>query len=102
MSEAVVVAIVTAGLSLIGTVVTVLAANRQTLATLDKKSELSDQKIQGEIDVIKSEIRTLSGRVEAHNRLIERTYALEKQAGVLEEKVKVANNRISDLEKKGA
>ena len=48
MSEAVVVAIVTAGLSLIGTVVTVLAANRQTLAAMDKKSELSDQKIQGE------------------------------------------------------
>lgn len=77
MSDAVLVGLITGGLSLIGTIVTVLSANKQTLATLDKKSELSDEKIQGEIRVIKTEIKALSNRVEAHNNVVERTYKLE-------------------------
>ena len=79
MSDAILVACITAGLSLIGTIITVLVANKQTIAALDKKSELSDEKIQGEINVIKTEIKTLSNRVEAHNNVIERTYRLEGQ-----------------------
>ena len=71
------VAVITAACSLAGTIITVLVANRQTLAALDKKSELSDEKIQGEIKVIKTEIKTLSDRVEQHNNLIDRTYKLE-------------------------
>ena len=38
-------------------------------------------------------IKKLEEKVDKHNMIIERTY-------VLEEKVKVANHRISDLEKK--
>lgn len=87
MSDAVLVAIVTAGLSLIGTVITVLTANRATLAALDKKSELSDEKIQGEIAVIKTEIQNLSNRVEAHNQIVERTYKLEGRVTELEHNV---------------
>lgn len=34
-----------------------------------------------------------------HNNLIERTYALEKEQGIQKEKIKVANNRIDDLER---
>ena len=34
-----------------------------------------------------------------HNNLIERTYALEKEQGIQKEKIKVANNRIEDLER---
>ena len=97
MSDAVIVAIVT----LVGTIITVLAANKHTLAELDKKSELSDSKIQGEIDVIKADIRTLSNRVEAHNKLVERTYALESHVNVLDEQVKGASQRIEEL-KRGA
>lgn len=99
MSDAVIVAMVTAGLSLLGTVVTVLAANRSTLAALDKKSETSDIEIQGKIDVIRTEIRTLSDRVEKHNGMIERTAALERRMAVAEERVKVANHRLEDLER---
>lgn len=87
MSEAVIVAVVTAGLSLIGTIITVLTANRMTLAALDKKSELSDEKIHGEINVIKTEIKTLSDRVEKHNNLIDRTYRLEERMGIVEAKM---------------
>lgn len=48
--------------------------------------------------VIEEKIIELSRRVELHNQVVERTYALESKSDVLEEKVKVANNRIADLE----
>lgn len=34
-----------------------------------------------------------------YNNVIERTFNLEKNQGVMQEQIKVANNRISDLEK---
>lgn len=81
MSEAIIVAVVTAGLSLIGTIITVLMTNRQTLAALDKKSELSDAKLEAELKkhqaVTDTKIDELTRKVEKHNNLIERTYKLE-------------------------
>lgn len=48
-------------------------------------------------------IEQLERKVDAHNRVIERTYKLEEEYSVLDEKIKVANNRIKNLEeKKGA
>lgn len=43
-------------------------------------------------------IEQLEKKVDKHNSMIERTYKLEEQQAVLEEKIKVANNRILDLE----
>jgi len=43
-------------------------------------------------------IEQLEKRVQAHNNLIERTYKLEEGAKLQEEKMKVANHRIEDLE----
>ncbi len=43
-------------------------------------------------------IEQLEKRVEKHNSLIERTYALEKKNEVYDEKIKVINHRIDDLE----
>lgn len=43
----------------------------------------------------------LTKRVDKHNNIIERTYKLEKKTEIQEEQIKVANHRISDLEKKG-
>ena len=93
MSEAIIVALITGGVGLIGTIITVLTSNRKTLTTLDKQSELSDQKIHGEIDVIKTEIKTLSDRVDRHNQMIDRVYSLEQKTAVQEQ-------QISDLEKR--
>ena len=44
-------------------------------------------------------IEQLEKKVEKHNQVIERTYALEKRADLIDEKIKVANHRIDDLEK---
>ena len=40
----------------------------------------------------------LEKKVDKHNNLIERTYQLEERSALLEEKIKVANHRIDDLE----
>lgn len=45
-------------------------------------------------------LEELEKKVDKHNNLVERTYRLEEQHAVLEEKVKVANHRIDDLEAK--
>ena len=42
----------------------------------------------------------LTKRVDKHNNTIERTYHLEEQMALHEEKIKVANHRIDDLERK--
>ena len=43
-------------------------------------------------------IEQLEKKVEKHNNIIERVYKLEKDETVIEEKIRVANNRINDLE----
>lgn len=50
--------------------------------------------------IIELKIDQLSDRVDKHNNLIERTFKLEQQTAVQEEKLKVANHRIDDLEKR--
>lgn len=42
----------------------------------------------------------LSKRVDKHNNLIERTYKVEEAIHLHDEKIKVANHRIDDLEQR--
>jgi hypothetical protein len=44
-------------------------------------------------------IEQLEKKVDKHNSLIERTYAIEQHNAVVDEEIKVANHRIEDLEK---
>lgn len=46
-------------------------------------------------------IEQLEKKVDKHNSVIERMYDLESREEILEEKIKVANHRIDDLESKG-
>lgn len=69
-------------LSLLGTVIGtyggIRASNKLTLYRIDQ----------------------LEKKVDKHNNLIERTYKLEENQSVMEEQIKVANHRITDLESK--
>lgn len=47
-------------------------------------------------------LEQLEKKVQAHNNLIERTYKLEERADVTDERIRVANHRIGDLEHHGA
>jgi hypothetical protein len=80
------VAIITGLISLIGTIITVTMANKQTLNTLSEQSKLADEKINGKIGVLEEKIDTLSKRVEKHNSMVERTYQLETRVAVLEDR----------------
>lgn len=71
---------ITAALSLVGTLV-------GTLGGIALSSNLTNYRIE-----------QLEKKVEKHNNLITRTYKLEQEFAVMDEKVKVANHRIDDLE----
>lgn len=43
-------------------------------------------------------IEQLEKKVDKHNQVIDRVYKLEQRDAVVEEEIKVANHRISDLE----
>jgi hypothetical protein len=77
MSETIIVAVI----SLVGTLCGSYFAQRRSTALIAYRLE------QLEIKVAK------------HNNLIERTYQVEKRCDLYEEKIKVANHRIDDLEK---
>ena len=49
--------------------------------------------------LMEMKIDNLQKAVEKHNHVIERVYELEKQTEVQEEKLRVANHRIDDLER---
>lgn len=72
--------IVVAVISLIGTLGGSFLAQRKSTALIAYRLEQLEQK------------------VNKHNNLIERTYKLEERCEVIDEKIKVANNRIKDLE----
>ena len=91
MSEAIIVALITGGLSLAGVILTSWRSNNAMFAKLDKQSELSDAKLDKEISVIKQEILNLSAEVKKHNGFADRIPALE-------EKAKAADRRLTDLE----
>lgn len=85
MSEAIIVAIITGGLSLIG----VIVSNNRTAQSMDVKLDKQQA-------VTETKLEELTREVRAHNNFAQRV-------PVLEEQMKVANHRIADLEKeKGA
>lgn len=73
--------VITAALSLVGTLV-------GTLGGIALSSNLTNYRIE-----------QLEKKVEKHNNLITRTYKLEPEFAVMDERVRVANHRIEDLEK---
>ena len=52
----------------------------------------------GGLRLMSYRIEQLEKRVDKHNNVIERVYKLEQDEAVFEEQLKVANNRIKDLE----
>ena len=52
--------------------------------------------------LIEYRLRALESKMDKHNQVVERVYKLEERAEVVDERIRVANHRIDDLEKKGA
>ena len=77
MNETVAVAL----LSLAGTLIGAYLANRKSAALVAYRLE------------------QLESKVGKHTQVIERTYVLEESVSLLDERIKVANHRIADLER---
>ena len=80
VSDAVLSALITGAVTLAGTVITVLAANRKTSTDIRVNQAVTDTKIE-----------QLTREVRMHNDFARRI-------PVLQEQIKVANHRIDDLE----
>lgn len=80
--DTIISSIITGAVAITTCLITQGMANRKTVALIEFKLE------------------ELSKQVEKHNSVIDRTFKLEEQTAVQEEKIKVANNRIADLERK--
>lgn len=78
----IIVAIITAGLALVGTIITVRSSSERTQA-----------EVRTEIAIVKTEIKELTRETREHNNFA-------KRMPVVEEQIKVINHRIEDLEKR--
>lgn len=61
--------------------------------------KVSDRQHSTTIALIEYKLDQLTKKVELHNNAVERLYKVEKRVDVYDEKIKVANHRIDDLEK---
>ena len=77
MTDAIIVAIITGAFSFLG----VYFSNRKSAALVEYR------------------LQQLEEKVAAHNNLVERMYAVEEKQALTDEKLKVANHRIDDLER---
>ena len=92
MSDAIIVAIITVSANVIIQIWSAAAQSKDLLAKLQAESELADERIKAEIKannaLIYEKIDELSRRVEQHNKVVERTYALEETVARHDEKIK--------------
>ena len=76
LSDTIIVALLSLGGTLVGSLGGVLVSNRLTNYRIEQ----------------------LEKKVDKHNSVVERTYKLEEKDALREEQMKVANHRIADLE----
>ena len=79
--------LITGGLALVG-----------VIYTSRKQHDVTMSEVKTEIALVKKDITTLEASVSKHNGVVERMFAAEKAIGLLDERLKTANHRISDLE----
>ncbi len=78
MGEGIIIALITLGGSGLGSLAGIIVSSRLTTYRLEQ----------------------LEKKVDKHNGLVERTYRLEERCTLQDEKIKVANHRIDDLEER--
>lgn len=88
MSE-IIVGLITASGAVICQIIISLSGRQQA-----QKERAESQKL------ITYRLEQLEKKVDLHNNVIERTYRLEEDSAVLNEKMTVANHRIADLERR--
>ena len=87
MTEGIIIAIISGVLSFAGVLITVMYGNKKTRDNVKEQTDLTLYRIQ-----------QLEQKQDKHNTLIERMYKVEDRLNIVEERIKVGNHRIEDLE----
>lgn len=74
-------------------------SNQEIQEQIQKHNEASRQQFNEYSELTIYRLEQLEKKQDKHNTLIERMYAVEDRLNVHDEKIAVANHRISDLEK---
>lgn len=100
--------VITGVLALIGVIYTTKKTNQVTLTQIKNELTVARTETNGTIDLVKKDITVLQdnlmdldNHVKEHNNLVVRLYEVEKSVELLDDRIKVANHRIKDLERKG-
>lgn len=92
MSEAVFVALISGGLSLIGVIITIVATMHKTrddmLQEIRQRSDDSDAKLDKELALLRAEVDELMREVRIHNNFAQRVPVIEEQINVLNREMK--------------
>lgn len=85
----IIVALIIGGLSLLG-----------TIYTSKQQHSITIEEVKNEVSLIKKDIKNLEEKQDKHNSLIERVYDIEATLKVMDNREKVSEHRIEDLERK--
>lgn len=85
----IIVALITGGLSFIG-----------IIYTSKQQHSITIEEVKNEVSLIKKDIKNLEEKQDKHNSLIERVYDIEATLRVMNNREKVTEDRIKDLERK--
>ena len=87
ISDAIIVALITGACAVIAQAIIAKQNAKDLYAELDKRSEISDEKLDSKIQVIDTKMENLTREVRSHNNHSDRIVALETKVSNLERKV---------------
>lgn len=94
----VIVAIIAAVGSVLGVVLTNNKSNRDFDAKIDKTQAVFEAHVTEQINGVKADVMRLEQKQDKHNKVIERTYAIEKKMELQDAEIKRHSERIKILE----
>ena len=94
ISEGIVIASITGACAVAGEIVISARNTRELYSKIAKQSELADERMEGKIAVLHTELSELRKNVEKHNSVIERTYNLEKEVAKQGEQIKTLFGKV--------
>lgn len=91
-------ALIAAGATLLVCLINNHYQHKQFETQVQQQREETEQKHNETISLVTYRLEQLEKKQDRYNNIISRTYELEKSEKVLEEKMKVVNHRVDDLE----
>ena len=91
-------ALIAAGATLLVCLINNHYQHKQFETQVQQQREETEQKHNETISIVTYRLEQLEKKQDMHNNAVSRLYEVEKRLGIDEEKIKVSNHRIEDLE----